>query len=212
VSVPLQNAPSLQPVPFGSAPLQASAASLHDAAQFPSDVLSGRHGSPAWPAHVPPVQVSLPLQKAPSLQPVPLGSAELQASPASLHEVAQLLSVVLTGQGSPAWLEHVPPLHVSAPLQKVPSLQPVPLASAALQASPASLHEVAQLLSVVLAGQGSPAWLEHDPPLQVSAPLQKAPSLQPVPLGSAALQASPASLHDVEQLLSVVLTGQGSPV
>jgi len=86
------------------------------------------------------------------------------------------------------------------------------LASAALQASPASLHEVAQLLSVVLAGQGSPAWLEHDPPLQVSAPLQKAPSLQPVPLGSAALQASPASLHDVEQLLSVVLTGQGSPV
>jgi hypothetical protein len=156
VSLPLQKAPSLQPVPLGSAPLQASAASLHDAAQFPSDVFSGRHGSPVWLEQVPPLQESAPLQKVPSLQPVPLGSAALQASPASLHEVAQLLSAVLTGQGSPAWLEQEPPLQVSAPLQKVPSLQPVPLGSGALQASPASLHEVAQFPSVVFTPHGSP--------------------------------------------------------
>jgi len=73
--------------------------------------------------HVPPLQVSLPLQKAPSLQPVPFGSAPLQASATSLHEVAQLLSVVLTLHGLPAWSAQLPALQVSEPLQKTRSSQ-----------------------------------------------------------------------------------------
>jgi hypothetical protein len=57
----------------------------------------------AGPPQLPPVHVSVVVQVRPSLQPVPLGSAALHASAASLHEPAQLESVVLSGRhGLPA--------------------------------------------------------------------------------------------------------------
>jgi hypothetical protein len=144
------------------------------------------------------------------LHDVRFGSAALQASPASLQEPLQFESVVVSGkQGLPACEEQAPPLQLSEPLQKVPSLQPVPLGSAELQASPASLHEPAQFESDVFSGaHGSPAWFVQAPALQVSEPLQNAPSLQPVPFGSAPLQASAASLHDAAQFPSDVFSGR----
>jgi hypothetical protein len=181
---------------------------------------------PAWHWSADPVQSSaLPpvqdpaahdsptVQVLPSLQPVPPGSFAEQFFDPSLHDPAQLPSVVLSGrQGLPACCEQVPELHVSVPLQKVPSAQPVPFGSLAVQFFPPSLHDAAQLPSVVLSGRhGSPACWEQVPALQVSVPLQKVPSTHPVPFGSAALQAVPASLQEVEQFASVVTTGHGLP-
>jgi hypothetical protein len=78
------------------------------------------------PVQTPARQASPTLQNSPSLHPVPFGSAALHASAASLHEVAQLASVVLTGHGFPACVVHAPVTHVSGPLQKSPSLHAVP--------------------------------------------------------------------------------------
>jgi hypothetical protein len=80
------------------------------------------------PPHVPdPLQVSPTVQKRPSLHPVPFGSFAVQLSVASLHDVAQLASVVLTVQGLPTCVAHTPAAQVSAPLQKSPSLHAVPV-------------------------------------------------------------------------------------
>src|SRR5262249_30173232 len=88
------------------------------AEQLLSVVFSGRQGSPVCVEHVPPVQVSVPLQNTPSLHAVPLGSFAVQLSSTSLQEAAQLLSPVLSGRhGSPEWTEQLPPEHVSVPLQ-----------------------------------------------------------------------------------------------
>jgi hypothetical protein len=179
VSVPSQKTLLLQPVPAGSFAVQFFAPSLHDPVQLESAVLSGRQGSPVcWPHEPAPSQVSVPSQKTLLLQPVPAGSAAVQLSAPSLHDVAQFASVVLTLQGLPECCEQEPvPLQLSVPSQNTPLSQPVPGGSAALQASIASLHEVAQLLSVGSTVHGLPPWIEQVPPLHVSAPLQNAPSV-----------------------------------
>src|SRR6185503_1684345 len=61
VSVPLQNRLSVQAEPSVSAARQLSDASLHDSEQLPSPSGPG-HGSPECVEHVPPVQLSVPLQ------------------------------------------------------------------------------------------------------------------------------------------------------
>jgi hypothetical protein len=202
----------LQPVPFGSAALQLSDVSLHDAEQFPSDVFSGRHGSPACVEHAPDEHVSLPLQNAPSLHAAPLGSEAVQLSDASLQDSAQFESPSGPGHGLPACPVHAPEAHVSAPLQNNPSLQAVPLGSVALQLSDVSLHDAAQFESVVVSGRhGSPTCPVQAPLEQVSAPLQNKPSLHADPFVSAAVQLSEASLHDSEQFESPSGPGHGLP-
>src|SRR5688572_12275747 len=211
VSVRLQKRLSVQTEPLGSGARQSSPASLHDSEQLPSPSGPG-HGSPVELVHVPDVQVSVPLQKRPSVQAEPLGSGARQLSAASLHDSAQLPSPSAPGQGSPVWVEQVPPPQVSVPLQKSPSAQTEPLGSGARQLSEASLHDSAQLPSPSAPGQGSPVWVEQVPPPQVSVPLQKSPSAQTEPLGSGARQLSEASLQDSEQLPSPSGPGHGLPV
>jgi hypothetical protein len=99
----VQVLPSLQPVVSGSGAVQFFEASLHDAAQFESAVLSGRQGSPVCWAHDPaPLQVSVPLQNTLSVQPVPTGSFDVQFFAPSLQDPEQFPSAVLSGrQGSP---------------------------------------------------------------------------------------------------------------
>jgi len=66
VSVPLQYKLSLQPVPFASGPVQASAASLQLSLQF-GPTSCPAHGLPVCTEQLPPEHVSVPLQYAPSL-------------------------------------------------------------------------------------------------------------------------------------------------
>src|SRR4030095_11774068 len=84
VSVPLQNSPSLQTDPFGSGAVQVSVASLQDSLQLPSPSGPGQ-GSPLWLAQAPAAQVSVPLQKRPSLHADPFGSAAGQVSVGFVH-------------------------------------------------------------------------------------------------------------------------------
>jgi hypothetical protein len=141
-------------------------------------------GSPACTVHDPPLQVSAPSQKRPSLQADPLGSGAVQLLAASLQDSLQLPSPSGPGHGSPVCAEQLPPLQVSLPLQKRPSVQAEPLGSGAVQLSAASLQDSLQLPSPSGPGHGSPVCAEQVPPLQVSAPSQKRPSLQAEPLGS----------------------------
>jgi hypothetical protein len=79
------------------------------------------------PVHTPFWQVSPTLQNNPSSQMDPLRSLPLQLSAVSSQVSAQLPSPSGPGQGFPAWIVQAPFVHVSAPLQKVPSLHAVPV-------------------------------------------------------------------------------------
>ena len=79
------------------------------------------HDGMAVPAHAPLVQTSLSVQASPSSHALLFGSAALQLPSASLQDSPQLLSPSGPGHGLPAWMLHVPPLHVSAPLQNAAS-------------------------------------------------------------------------------------------
>lgn len=68
------------------------------------------------------------VQALPSVHPVPAGSGAVQLFAPSLHEPLHPLSDVFNGrQGSPTCTLHAPAEQVSAPLQKIPSLQEVPV-------------------------------------------------------------------------------------
>src|SRR5438093_1229235 len=182
----------------------------------------------------PALHLSAPLQNVPSSQvvlsawfapfwshvPKPLHRAALQSlGVVSVHDVVvglkQLRAVSLhwllhsapPAQGSPAWMVQGPALHLSAPLQNVPSSQvvlsawfapfwshvPKPLHRAALQSlCVLSLHDALPILKQLRAvslhwllhsappAQGSPAWMVQRPALHLSAPLQNVPSSQVV--------------------------------
>ena len=88
-----------------------------------------------------------PHQKRPSLQGDAFASAALQESPASLQLSAQLPSPSGPGHALPAcWLQ-VPPLQLSAPLQKTLSLQGLPL-----------LSEAVDFFAMGLASKGAGGW------------------------------------------------------
>jgi len=203
---------------------QLSGPSLHVLPQIPPPM----HGSPAWLLHVPPAQVSGPLQNRPSLHgavlllctqvPAPLHSSSvqtlpsvvhadprssLQVSAASLHESWQTLPPV---HGSPeCWLQ-VPPPQMSVPLQNRPSSQTLP--SPPSHALVASLQAPAQV--PMPPAHGSPGWTVHDPARHVSGPLQNVPSSHgpvlfvcaqvPVPLQKSSVQTLPSVEHGVELL------------
>lgn len=101
-SGPLQKTPSSQADPTGSLAVQLSVLSLQSSLQSPSpSPTCAAHGLPLC-EQVPFWQVSVPLQKRPSLHEVPLGSFPVQASALSLQVSEQSLSPSGPGQGSPA--------------------------------------------------------------------------------------------------------------
>jgi hypothetical protein len=116
VSAPLQNTPSSQAEPAGSAAVQVLAFSSQDSAQSWSWSAPGQ-GLPACALHEPEAQESEPLQNTPSSQGEPWGSAPLQESAASLQLSLQFASPSTPGHGLPAWTAHAPDAQVSAPLQ-----------------------------------------------------------------------------------------------
>ena len=148
----------------------------------------------------------------PSVQAEPFGSAALQLSAPSLHDSAQLPSPSGPGQGSPVCTLQAPPPQESVPVQNRPSVQAEPFGSGAVQLSAPSLHDSAQLPSPSGPGQGFPVCTPQAPALQASVPVQKRPSVQADPFGSAAVQLSAPSLHDSAQLPSPSGPGHGSPV
>src|SRR6185369_11375728 len=95
----------------------------------------------------------------------------------------------------PACTLQVPNMQWSAPLQKSPSSQTVPLGSTPVHVSPDSLHDSAQSPSPSGPRHGSPLWVTHAPPEQRSRPSQNRPSSQGLPSGSGDSQPSAVSLH-----------------
>jgi hypothetical protein len=118
--------------------------------------------------HVPdPLQMSFVQTLPSSVQTVPLRLKQLSAV-----SLQPLLHTNPPVQGSPVWVEQVPPVQVSVPLQNMESVQADPFVSAKVQLSAVSLQDSAQLPSPSGPGQGSPVWVEQVPPVQVSVPLQ----------------------------------------
>jgi hypothetical protein len=79
--------------------------------------------------HAPALHVSAPLQNWPSLQAEPFGSGAVQLFALSLQDSEQSASPSATGHPMPGWTLQEPALHVSEPLQKMPSLQGDPFGS-----------------------------------------------------------------------------------
>jgi hypothetical protein len=91
------------------------------------------------PTHAPAEQASPVVHAMLSVQPEPFGSWAVQFFVPSLHESLQLLSPTLPAQGSPPCTVHCPALlHVSVPLQKVPSSQLFPVSAGCVQ--PPAVH------------------------------------------------------------------------
>jgi hypothetical protein len=183
----------------------------------------GRH-APAW-------QVSLPLQRLPSVHEDPFGSGVCVHPLPGLHPSAvQTLPSSQSG-AVPGW--HVPPPQTSTPLQALPSLQLVPLARSPCWQMPAEqtsvVHALPSLQSAVVVqpvqpgmascwqpATGSQLSVVHAlpspqfgavpamqlPAWQVSAPLHALPSPQAVPLAAFACWQRPALQASVVQALA----------
>src|SRR4030095_9573327 len=123
--------------------------------QLPCRSAPGR-GLPPCVAHAPARQLSAPLQNKLSVHAEPLGSGAVHVSLDSLQLSAQLPSPSGPGQGSPVEWLHVPPAHVSVPLQNNPSVHADPLGSGSVQSSADSLQLSAQSLSPSGPLQGLP--------------------------------------------------------
>ena len=126
--------------------------------------------TPAW-------QVSAPLHTLPSLQELPLGMAacwhpETGSQESFVHEFPSSQLGAVPAAHAPAW-------QVSAPLQALPSLQPVPSATAVFRQPAAGSQESAVHGFPSLQLRGGPA--VQLPAWQVSAPLHAFPSLHDVP-------------------------------
>src|SRR5438445_663694 len=171
VSAPLHTLPSLHEVPFASAvrrhPLSGSQVSVVHG-------LLSLQLSAVPPMQMPARQVSAPLHTLPSLHEVPFASAVCwqPASWSQVSVVQGLLSLQLSGVPAlqaPAW-------QVSAPLHTFPSPHGVPFTTGTFRQPVAGsqLSVVQGLLS--LHSSGVPP--VHAPAWQVSAPLQRSPSVQ----------------------------------
>jgi hypothetical protein len=135
------------------------------------------HSPVDCPEQTPAMQKSFTVQSMPSLQPLPLGSFDVQPSATSLQDSLQLLSPSGPGHGLPGcWLQ-APPWQLSFPLQNWPSWHGVPFASGDVQAPDASLQLSEQFPSPSAPGHGFPECNEQLPPLHVSEPLQWSASL-----------------------------------
>jgi hypothetical protein len=134
------------------------------------------------PVHVPAWQVSACVQALLSLQGVPFAAAGFEQVPLAGSQVPTVWhwSLAVHVTGVPAWQAPLP-LQVSAPLQALPSLHEVPLATAGNWQPPVGLQVslVHALPSLQVSGGPAvqvPAW-------QVSAPLHTLPSPHELPFG-----------------------------
>jgi hypothetical protein len=134
-------------------------------------LVPGMH-TPAWHA-------SMPLQMFPSLHEAPFVTLVWKQPVAGLQRsvVQKLLSSHRIGV--PA--EHTPALHVSLPLQRLPSLHDVPFASTVCTQPVAGTQVSAVHGLLSLQFGGAPA--VQTPARQLSAPLHRLPSLHEVPSG-----------------------------
>ena len=124
VSAPLQRLPSLHDVPLATGAVWQPVAGLQVSVVqgLPSLQVSG---VPA--VQVPPWQVSAPLQRLPSVHEVPFVTAVFWQPVAGLQLSAVHGLPSLQVRAVPA--VHIPAWHVSLPLQRLPSLHDVPLAT-----------------------------------------------------------------------------------
>jgi hypothetical protein len=192
VSAPLQALPSEHDVPF------VTGVAVHPVAALQPSVVHGLpslHVSGVPAVHVPPWQVSPPLQALPSEHDEPFATAGFW-QPAIASQVSLVHGFPsLQLSGVPA--AQVPLWHVSAPLQAFPSAHDVPFATGV------AVHPVAGLQPSVVHGfpslhvGGVPA--VQVPLWHVSAPLQASPSEQEVPFATTLFEQTPALQTSVVQ-------------
>jgi len=175
VSFCVQALPSSHVVP-------STATGLEHAPVLGSQVPATWHGSlaeqvTAVPAHVPSVQVSLVVQRLPSLQLVPAGATGLEHWPLAGSQVPATWHGSLAEQVT-AVPAHVPSVQVSLVVQRLPSLQLVPAGATGLEHWPLAGSQVPATWHGSLAVQVTFGGFEHVPfALQTSA-VHGLPSLQ----------------------------------
>jgi hypothetical protein len=145
--------------------------------------------------HVPFWQVSAPLQRLPSGHAVPFATAVFAHPEAGLHESPVHTFPSLQLSAVPA--VQVPFWQVSAPLQRLPSGQEVPLATGVTVHPVAGLHPSVVHTFPSLHVSGVPE--VHAPAWQVSVPLQRLPSAHAVPFATVAFEHWPALQVSVVQ-------------
>jgi hypothetical protein len=134
------------------------------------------------------MQSETPLQTSPSSQEVPFATAVFWQPRIGSH--VSVVHTLPSSQFGAAPEAHVPPWHVSAPLQASPSEHDVPFATAACVQPVAGLQpSVVQALPSSQFG-GVPTW--HVPAWHVSAPLQASPSEHDVPFATVGFWQTPA--------------------
>jgi hypothetical protein len=176
----LQTVLSAHAVPFVTGVLAQPDAGLQESVvqTLPSLQLS------AVPAvQVPPWQVSAPLQTVPSAQGVPFNTGAFWQPKVALQESVVQTLESLQLSGVPA--VQVPLWQVSRPSQASLSVHEVPLATFVCAQPVAGTHESVVQTLESLQLRAVPA--VHAPPWQVSAPLQRLPSLHAVPFSTAVL-------------------------
>src|SRR6185369_1378398 len=159
--------------------------------------------------------VAAPLQTSATSQTLPAARqvVALDAKPSAGHEADAPLQVSATSQITADPRQVFPDVNESAgqladaPVQfsatsQTPATERQTVAPLAKQLSGPSLHVLPQIPPPM---HGSPAWLLHVPPAQVSGPLQNRPSLHgavlllctqvPAPLHSSSVQTLPSVVH-----------------
>jgi hypothetical protein len=141
------------------------------------------------------LHVSAPLQAMPSLHDVPVGAGGLLHAPvAGLQVPVTWHASVATHVTAVPGVHRPAPLHVSAPLQALPSPHDVPGGAGGLLHAPLVVSHVPATwqASEAVHVTGVPAW-QTPLALQVSAPLQRLPSLHAVPGGPAGFEHTPVA-------------------
>jgi hypothetical protein len=187
--------PSLQPVPFARAGFEhAPVPGSHEPAAWHWSLAAQETGLAA--VHVPAWQLSPSVHALPSLQPVPFASAGFEHAPVlGSHEPAAWhWSLAAQETGLPP--VHVPPWQLSPRVHALPSLQPVPFASAVFEHAPVpGLHEPAAW-HWSLAAHVTELPPVHVPAWQLSPSVHALPSLHTVPFAATGFEQVPVlGLH-----------------
>jgi hypothetical protein len=182
VSAPLQRLASAQLVPLdllvtGQIPV--------DVTQAPTVVQAVADGqTTAVPAVQTPVwQVSAPLQRLASAQDVPLDLLLTGQVPVEGTQAPTVVQAVAFGHITDVPAVQMPVWQVSAPLQRLPSEQLVPLDLLVTGQTPVEVTQAPTVVQAVAAGQITGCVVcVQDPLWHVDTPLQRLPSSQLVPL------------------------------
>jgi predicted membrane protein len=200
VSAPLQALPSEHAVPAVAGVLEQPVVAPHASTV---QGLPSSHERAVPAAHAPvALQVSAPLQALPSEHAVPAVAGVVAHPVAGSH--ASTVQGLLSLHESAVPAAHAPAaLHVSAPLQALPSEHAVPAVAGVLVQPVAGLH--ASLVHALLSLHESAVPAAHTPvALQVSAPLQALPSEHAMPALTGVCEQPPvgAQASAVQGLLS----------